>query len=45
MELDPKDLEDMGLAQDDYEKFQPNVWLSWIALGACVSVIVYAVFV
>ena len=44
MELDPKDLEDMGLdLKEDRE--QPNMWLSWVALGACVSVIVYAVFV
>jgi len=45
MELDPKDLEDMGLDPNDYEKSEPNIWLSWVALGACVSVIVYAVFV
>ena len=44
MELDPKDLEDMGLdPNEDLE--QPNMWLSWVALGACVSVILYAVFV
>ena len=44
MELDPKDLEDLGLDVNEPVE-QPNSWLSWALLGVCVSVILYAVFV
>jgi len=44
MELDPKDLEDLGLDVNEPIE-QPNMWLSWAALGVCVSIILYAVFV
>ena len=43
MELDPKDLEDMGLdPNEDLE--QPNYWLSWLGVSCAIGIIVFAVF-
>jgi hypothetical protein len=43
MELDPKDLEDMGLKLDEPGD-EPNIVLSWLGIGCAVGIIVFAVF-
>lgn len=44
MELDPKDLEDLGLDVNEPVE-QPNIWLSWLGIACAIGIIIYAVFV
>ena len=43
MELDPKDLEDMGLDLDTTPD-TVSIWYTWIGIGVALGVIVLAVF-